>query len=43
MYQIFQLLQFISNDKLTCIIGGKSTGKSILLQNMASKIDENEA
>lgn len=31
------------NDKLTCIIGGKSTGKSILLQNMASKIDENEA
>lgn len=28
------------NDKLTCIIGGKSTGKSILLHNMAKAIDE---
>ncbi len=27
------------NDKLTCIIGGKSTGKSILLHNMALAID----
>ncbi len=27
------------NDKLTCIIGGKSTGKSILLHNMAKAID----
>lgn len=31
------------NDKLTCIIGGKSTGKSILLQNMAHTIDPKEA
>ena len=28
------------NDKLTCIIGGKSTGKSLLLHNMAYAIDE---
>lgn len=27
------------NDKLTCIIGGKSTGKSLLLHNMARTID----
>lgn len=27
------------NDKLTCIIGGKSTGKSLLLHNMAKTID----
>lgn len=27
------------NDKLTCIIGGKSTGKSLLLNNMANTID----
>lgn len=27
------------NDKLTCIIGGKSTGKSLLLHNMAASID----
>lgn len=31
------------NDKLTCIIGGKSTGKSILLQNLAEAIDKTEA
>jgi hypothetical protein len=31
------------SDKLTCIIGGKSTGKSILLQNLAEAIDKNEA
>ena len=30
------------NDKLTCIIGGKSTGKSILLHNMAKAIDEKQ-
>lgn len=30
------------NDKLTCIIGGKSTGKSILLHNLAKAIDENQ-
>jgi hypothetical protein len=28
------------SDKLTCIIGGKSTGKSILLHNMALSIDK---
>lgn len=27
------------NDKLTCVIGGKSTGKSLLLHNMALAID----
>lgn len=27
------------NDKLTCIIGGKSTGKSLLLNNLARIID----
>ena len=27
------------NDKLTCIIGGKSTGKSLLLHNLAYSID----
>lgn len=30
------------NDKLTCIIGGKSTGKSLLLHNMAFAIDETQ-
>ena len=30
------------NDKLTCIIGGKSTGKSLLLQNIARSIDEKQ-
>ncbi len=30
------------NDKLTCIIGGKSTGKSLLLHNMAMAIDEKQ-
>lgn len=30
------------NDKLTCIIGGKSTGKSLLLQNMARTIDRKQ-
>lgn len=30
------------NDKLTCIIGGKSTGKSILLHNVAKTIDEEQ-
>lgn len=32
----------VFNDKLTCIIGGKSTGKSLLLQNMARAIDEKQ-
>ena len=30
------------NDKLTCIIGGKSTGKSLLLHNMARAIDDSQ-
>ncbi len=30
------------NDKLTCIIGGKSTGKSLLLHNIAMAIDEKQ-
>ena len=30
------------NDKLTCIIGGKSTGKSLLLHNMALAIDPDQ-
>lgn len=30
------------NDKLTCIIGGKSTGKSLLLQNIARAIDNKQ-
>lgn len=30
------------SDKLTCIIGGKSTGKSLLLHNMAMEIDEKQ-
>ena len=29
----------VFNDKLTCIIGGKSTGKSLLLNNIARTID----
>lgn len=39
----FQPESIFFNDKLTCIIGGKSTGKSILLQNMARAIDKDEA
>lgn len=30
------------NDKLSCIIGGESTGKSILLHNLALTIDKNQ-
>jgi len=30
------------NDKLTCIIGGKSTGKSILLHNLALALDKTQ-
>ena len=33
----------IFNDKLTCIIGGKSTGKSLLLHNLAMTIDSDQA
>ena len=39
----FQTQPIYFNDKLTCIIGGKSTGKSILLQNIANHIDSQEA
>lgn len=39
----FQKKPIFFNDKLNCIIGGKSTGKSILLQNMAMAIDKAEA
>lgn len=35
----FQSESIVFNDKLTCIIGGKSTGKSILLHNLARAID----
>ena len=34
----FSLEPIPFNDKLTCIIGGKSTGKSLLLHNMAEAI-----
>ncbi len=35
----FSSTPIVFNDKLTCIIGGKSTGKSLLLHNMALAID----
>lgn len=35
----FQTAPVLFNENLTCIIGGKSTGKSILLHNLASFID----
>jgi len=35
----FQSDPIVFNDKLNCIIGGKSTGKSILLHNLARAID----
>jgi ABC-type cobalamin/Fe3+-siderophores transport system ATPase subunit len=38
----FQEDPIFFNDKLTCIVGGKSTGKSILLNNLASSIDEEQ-
>ena len=49
IHQIIESIQFIDekfqteaivfNDYLTCIIGGKSTGKSLLLQQLARAID----
>lgn len=39
----FQARPVYFNDKLTCIIGGKSTGKSILLHNLALAIDKTQA
>lgn len=35
----FQTAPIYFNDNLTCIIGGKSTGKSILLRQLAATID----
>lgn len=35
----FQQEPVVFNDSLTCIIGGKSTGKSLLLRQLASTID----
>ncbi|MDR0920333.1 MAG: hypothetical protein LBM93_14000, partial [Oscillospiraceae bacterium] len=51
-YQVIESITFIDDkfqeepivfsDKLTCIIGGKSTGKSILLHNLANAIDHKQ-
>ena len=41
--QNFAPTPILFNDKLTCIIGGKSTGKSILLHNIARTIDSKQA
>lgn len=51
-YQVIDRVEIIDNDfntepiyfsdKLTCIIGGKSTGKSLLLNNIARTIDKNQ-
>ena len=38
----FQEQPILFSDKLTCIIGGKSTGKSILLRNLAASIDSEQ-
>ena len=38
----FQSDPILLNDHLTCIIGGKSTGKSLLLHNIANAIDSNQ-
>ncbi|WP_195434623.1 TrlF family AAA-like ATPase [Coprococcus comes] len=35
----FQRTPIVFNDSLTCIIGGKSTGKSLLLRQLAQSID----
>ena len=40
---LFQDAPVYFNDKLNCIIGGKSTGKSILIQNLARSISPTEA
>ena len=39
----FQAQPIYFNDHLTCIIGGKSTGKSMLLRQMVRAIDKNYA
>lgn len=38
----FTNLPILFNENLTCIIGGKSTGKSVLLNNIASTIDSKQ-
>lgn len=38
----FQKIPIYFNDQLNCIIGGKSTGKSILLHNLALTIDKKQ-
>lgn len=38
----FQVDPIVFNENLTCIIGGKSTGKSILLHNLANSIDPSQ-
>ncbi|MDR2525547.1 MAG: hypothetical protein LBC83_05115 [Oscillospiraceae bacterium] len=40
--ELFQTNQIVFSDQLTCIIGGKSTGKSILLHNLAWAIDKKQ-
>ena len=39
---LFQKDEIVFNKNLTCIIGGKSTGKSILLHNLARAIDPDQ-
>lgn len=39
---LFQKDEIVFNNNLTCIIGGKSTGKSILLHNLARAIDPDQ-
>ena len=39
---LFQKDEIVLNKNLTCIIGGKSTGKSILLHNLARAIDPDQ-
>lgn len=41
-HEDFQKEPIVFNDKLNCIIGGKSTGKSILLHNLARAIDPSQ-
>ena len=38
----FDSTPIVFNDKLNCIIGGKSTGKSLLLHNIALSIDKKQ-
>lgn len=40
--ELFQKESIYFNDNLNCVIGGKSTGKSLLLNNMAYAIDSRQ-